>query len=44
MGSGRLQADASIGPYSDEMTVFVRVDARICPHNAKKAQSKLNVT
>jgi len=39
-----LRADASIGPYSDEMTVFVRVDARICPHNAKKAQSKLNVT
>ena len=39
-----LRADASIGPYSDEMTVFVRVDVRICPHNAKKTQPKLNVT
>jgi len=25
------------------MMVFVRVDVRICPHNAKKAQPKLNV-
>ena len=33
-----MQADASIGPYSDAMTVFVQADARICPHNAKKAQ------
>ena len=38
-----MQADASIGPYSDEMMVFVRVDVRICQHNAKKAQPKLNV-
>ena len=44
MGSGGLQADASIGPYSDAMTVFVQADARICLHNAKKAQPKLNVT
>mgnify|MGYP005891133897 CR=1 FL=1 len=47
VGGGVLdapRADASIGPYSDEMTVFVRVDVRICPHNAKKAQPKLNVT
>lgn len=44
-GSGGLQADASIGPYSDEMTVFVRVDVRICPHNAKKrSRSSLSLS
>ena len=35
-----MQADASIGPYSDEMTAFVRVDVRICPHNAKKGAAE----
>lgn len=36
MGSGRLQADASIGPYSDEMTVFGAGGCSHLPAQCKK--------